>query len=129
MNSVRKLVIIPVEDWARMTKENEDGMLTCPREIDCGTTPSGDTSSPPPLPLNREEEKKEEDEGVGGASSSSPPLPSPPRGDPQGQEGKGEGERENTEQPLSDETKKNKKKRRWGPPGRPVKRSKKWIDL
>ena len=116
MNSVRKLVIIPAEDWVRMTKDSDDATMGCPREMDCGAPP------PPPPPPPVEEEKE-----VGGKKRGAPPPPpsSPPP--PQGHVGQGEGEgrREDRDTPPPQRT------RNWGPPGEPLRssRSKKWIHL
>ena len=113
MTSVRKLVIIPAEDWVRITKDNEEGMMGCPKEIDCG----GVSSPPPPQEHAPEEEEEERKE-----MSAPSPLPSPLKG----QEGEGK------EIPDSGQTESQSKNRKqWGPPGRPahVRHSKKWINV
>ena len=113
MTSVRKLVIIPAEDWSRMAKDNEDTMIGCPKEVDCGGVSSPPQEDPPPEEV--EEEKKE---------NVSPPSPLPPP--QQGQEGEGKGMLDSGHYGPKSKTRK-----QWGPPGRParVRRSKKWINV
>lgn len=126
MVSVRKLVLVPVEDFERLTqgKENELPWINTPREVQVPVQDPPTTVPAPPLPSEVEEQ----------AAPSSPPPPSSPP-----QEGKGEGEGEEKEEvyvPRESTGKKVPLTRHkseagvWRPPGRPAERAKrKWIHV
>lgn len=106
MASVKKLVIVPIEEWLRLTKDRQDVMEESVHEIECGSIPP-----PPPPPQDEEEVVVEGDR---------PPPPPPPKGQEGGEEGK-EGK----------DTELKARKKRWGPPGRPVHPTirRKWIHI
>lgn len=114
MGSVKKLVIVPADEWSRIIKDNNGVMTECVKEIEWGTSPpTHTTSSSSP----REEEKVVCVENV----HPTPPAPQE-GGEGEGQAGKDLSQKEPTSKV---------ERRRWGPPGRPLHPSKrrKWIHL
>lgn len=112
MNSVRKLVLIPSEDWARIMEGNKEAIMESPREIE---------SSAPGKKIIVE--KNELQHAPPPPPSPSPTPPPPSLGDGQegmGEEGKDEGDEgvgEKVKEEVED-PRPRKKKKKWGPPGR-----------
>ena len=136
MASVTKLVLVPIDDWLRITRQRKDVDARAVKNVEIPRPPP----PPPPMAAAAEQQQQPLEEVVqeGGGPDPTPPPTPPPTPTLPGEEEKGrEGEREEQEEeyvPRHDTGKKNVNKDPWQPPGNPtqygrggVKR--KWVHL